>query len=150
MTSLLLRRCSRASLPFCTRVAPPMIINTTTPKHTTTTTTAGANGVAGKADAPSQPFSKIPRTKTLLGLNLGLLKDPVKSSQYMVEQVRLLGPIFKVTGLPGRPEMVVTVNPQDVEAVYRCGDMHYPERFPFKEWKQTREELKRPLGLFLE
>ena len=145
MTSLLLRRCPPASLLLCTRAA-----SFTTRQHTTTTSADSDAATTARKVAPPKPYSKIPRTKTVLGLNLGLLKDPIKSSQYMVEQVRLLGPIFKVTGLPGRPEMIVTVNPQDVEAVYRYGDMHFPERSPFREWKQALEELNRPPGLFLE
>ena len=85
-----------------------------------------------------------------MGLNLGLFKDPLKSSHYMAEQFQLLGPIFRMTGVPGRPEMVVVMDPQDVEAVYHHGDADYPERLIFEEWKMARMELDKPLGLFLE
>ena len=152
--------------PITIRIATSTITTTTTTQqqplqHEQHTAAAISAGTPGKAAQPShaqqpsagaapRPYCKVPRTRTALGLNLDMFKDPFKSSQYMVEQVRLLGPIFKVTGLPGCPEMVVTVSPQDVETVYRNGDTHYPEKFSFREWKQALEELNRPLGLFLE
>ena len=143
MTSFLLRRCSPLLNTTTRRVASFTTTLQQPQKHTSTASNAAPSQQA-------QPYSKIPTTKTVLGLNLGMIKDPLKSSEYISEQVRLLGPIFKITGLPRRPDMVVTVNPQDVETVYRYGDKHYPERFPFDIWKQARVELNRSPGLFLE
>ena len=68
----------------------------------------------------------------------------------MQEQAVKLGHLYKIVGTPGIPEMVVTVNPEDVEKVYRLGDTAYPMRFPFEEWKQARKELGQPWGIFLQ
>ena len=98
----------------------------------------------------ARPYSEIPKTKTFLGLNMGTLKDPTQVGRYMQEQGDLLGPIYRLAGLPGFPEMVCLIDPKDVETVFRVGDNAYPQRFPFPEWVEARKELKMPIGLFLE
>ena len=105
---------------------------------------------AAAATALPRPYSEIPKTKTVLGLNFDMLMDPHNAVNYMERQTRRLGHIFRLTGTPGVGEMVCVVEPQDVETVYRLGDAHYPERYPFLEWRQARNERNRSKGLFLE
>lgn len=99
---------------------------------------------------PPRPYSEIPKTKTVLGLNLEVMRRPHNLEKYLIEQIQKLGYIFRITGIPGIPEMLCVMSPQDTEAAYRVGDIEYPERFPFTEWKQARKELNRPQGMFLE
>ncbi len=108
-----------------------------------------------KASSPpppveARPYSEIPRTKTFLGLNWGMLKDPTRVAEFMREQGDELGSIFRIAGVPGLPEMVCIFDPKDVETAFRVGDSAYPRRFPIKEWTEARKELKHPTGLFLE
>ena len=98
----------------------------------------------------AKPWSQVPKTKTTLGMNLELMKNPNKVYDYFQKQAEKLGYIFRLTGTPGLPEMVVVVNPKDVEAVFRVGDSDSPRRFPFYEWEEARKELKKPNGMFLE
>lgn len=98
----------------------------------------------------AKPWSQVPKTKTTLGLNLELMKNPFRMYEYLQKQAKKLGHMFKLTGVPGLPEMVVVINPKDVEVVYRVGDSGYPQRFPFYEWEEARKELKRSNGMFLE
>lgn len=80
-----------------------------------------------------------------------MMKDPSRLVDYMEQQVRELGFIFKLVGAPGLGEMVCIVDPKDVETVFRTGDANnYPMRFSITEWKVAREELKKPIGLVLE
>lgn len=106
-------------------------------------------GLPGSA-ATAQPYSKIPKNKTFLGLNFEIMKDPRKVALYMEEQARKLGNIYRFGGVPGIPEMVVVLDPKDVETAFRVGDVDYPKRFPIWEWKAARKELQKPTGLFLE
>lgn len=106
-------------------------------------------GTSNELQQP-RPYSEIPKTKTILGLNVEMLQNPASVDKYMIQQIQKLGYIFRITGVPGMPEMLCVSSPRDVEAAYRVGDIEYPERFPFTEWKQARKELNRPLGLFLE
>ena len=98
----------------------------------------------------AKPWSQVPKTKTTLGLNLELLRNPNKVYDYLQKQAQKLGYIFRLTGTPGLPEMVVVLNPKDVEAVFRVGDSDYPQRLPLYEWEEARKELKRSTGMFLE
>ena len=108
-----------------------------------------ATPTSNEPEPAARPFSEIPKTKTILGLNVELLKDPVMVSDYMERQAQELGPIYKVVGTPGMPDMVCVVSPQDAEKAFRAGDLDYPQRFPFHEWKQARKELNQPCGIFL-
>ena len=98
----------------------------------------------------AKPWSEIPKTKTTLGLNTKLMKNPFKMMEYLQEQNKSLGPVFRLTGTPGMPETVCAMNPEDVESVYRAGDTSYPQGFPFDLWKDARKELNQPLGMFFE
>ena len=97
----------------------------------------------------AKSYNEIPKTKTVLGLNMDILRKPTQLAQYMQEQGNQLGPIFRVTGTPGLPEMLCLIDPRDVETVFRVGDGGYPRRFPIPEWVEARKELKKPIGLFL-
>ena len=98
----------------------------------------------------ARPYSEIPKTKTFLGLNLDVLRNPAQVGPYMREQADTLGPIFRLAGVPGIPEMVALMDVDDVERAFRAGDSGYPSRFPFTLWIESRKELRQPLGLFLE
>ena len=56
---------------------------------------------------------------------------------YVEKQVKILGPIFNLVGLPGFPgKMVFVVDPDDAERVFRTGDLGYPKRIEvFKQGK---------------
>ena len=101
------------------------------------------------SDRPVRPYSEIPATKTTFGLNMELLKNPKKMPEYMEKQTKLHGSIYRLTGAPGMSELVCATDPRDVETVFRVGDHDIPKRYPLDEWKQAREELKKPTGLFL-
>ena len=95
-------------------------------------------------------YDDIPKTKTTLGLNVDLLKQPSQLADYMEKSARKLGPIFKLSGMPGLPEMLCVVDPKDVETVYRVGDKDYPKRMEFPDIKRAFEELDQPIGLFFQ
>ena len=63
----------------------------------------------------------MPKTKTVLGLNLDVLKDSSNLVGNMEKNFRELGRIFKLTGVPGLSTMVCVVDPEDVEKVFRVG-----------------------------
>ena len=96
-----------------------------------------------------RPYSEMPKTKTVLGLNLDVLKDSSNLVGNMEKNFRELGRIFKLTGVPGLSTMVCVVDPEDVEKVFRVGDKGYPERYSIWEWKEARKEANAPFGMFL-
>ncbi len=98
----------------------------------------------------ARPFSEIPKTKTVLGLNIEAMRDPLGMPLYVEKQFRTLGPIFHLVGLPSLPKMVFVVDPDDTERVFRTGDLGYPKRIGVEEWIQARKELNLPFGMFLE
>ena len=119
---------------------------------TPTAKSQGASSIQKEVDQepPLRPYSEIPKTKTFMGLNLEVIKDPSRLSNYTEKMVHEVGNIFKMTGVPGLPEMLFVIDPKDVEKVYRSGDQEYPMRIPVNELKQVRDELKVPYGMFLE
>ena len=103
---------------------------------------------ANTSDTP-RPYNEIPKTNTVLGLNLDVLKDSSNLVGNMEKSFHELGHIFKLAGIPGLPTMVCVVDPEDVEKAFRVGDKGYPERFSIWEWKEARKEANAPLGMFL-
>ena len=100
--------------------------------------------------AAAKPYSEIPKNKTFLGLNWEFMKDPTQAAQFFRKLGDSLGPIVRLVGAPGLPEMVMVLDPKDTEAVFRAADNTYPQRFPIQEWIDARKELNQPIGLFLE
>ena len=100
--------------------------------------------------ANAKPWSEIPKTKTTLGVNTELMKNPFKMIEYLQEQNKSLGPVFRLTGTPGMPETVCAMNLEDVESVYRAGDTSYPRGFLFAMLIDARKELNQPLGMIFE
>ena len=98
----------------------------------------------------ARPYSEIPKSKTFLGLNMQLLKDPTQMGKFIREQGNELGPIFRLTGVPGMPEMLCVLDTKDLEVVFRVGDNSYPRRLRNPERVEIRKELNQPLGIFLE
>ncbi len=73
------------------------------------------------------------------------MRDPLRMPFYVEKQVKILGPIFNLVGLPGFPgKMVFVVDPDDAERVFRTGDLGYPKRIEVVEWIQARKELNLP------
>ena len=136
------KRSSLLDLPSLGPATRPAII------RTLSSSTSSAKSHSSKYDA--KPWSEIPKTRTTLGLNTKLMKNPFKMIEYLQEQNKSLGPVFRLTGTPGMPETVCAMNPEDVESVYRAGDTSYPQGFPFDLWKDARKELNQPLGMFFE
>lgn len=60
-----------------------------------------ASPTATKPEKAPRAYSEIPKCKTILGLNLAMMKDPSRLVDYMEQQVRELGFIFKLVGAPG-------------------------------------------------
>ena len=124
--------------------------HTAWPHSSTPTSKSQAAPLKNQEEGAPRPFSEIPKTKTVLGLNLEVMKDPFRITDYAEKTVHELGHIFRITGTPGIPSMVFVVDPKEIEKVYRLGDQDYPKRFPFDMWKKVREDLKIPFGIFLE
>ena len=120
------------------------------PHSSTPTSKSQAAPFKNEEGGAPRPFSEIPKTKTVLGLNLEVMKDPYRVTDYVEKMVHELGHIFIITGTPGLPSVLTVVDPKDIEKVYRLGDQDYPKRFPFDMWKQIREDRKVPYGIFLE
>ena len=97
----------------------------------------------------ARPFDEIPRTKTFLGLNTQLMKEPTQMARYLTEQGDKLGSIFCLVGIPGLPDSLCLLDPKDVETVFRAEDSTYPRRLPIPDWVKARKELNMPIGLFL-
>jgi hypothetical protein len=128
-------------------VATPSVL----PQPTRVLSSSGSTVTATSSSyQDAKPWNDIPKTKTTLGLNVEMMKSPLKGHKYMQRQAQELGNIFRATGVPSMPELVCVMDPHDIETVYRAGDTGYPERFPFYEWQEARKELNKPTGVFME
>ena len=67
----------------------------------------------------------------------------------MMKAATEVGHIFRPFRFPGTPEVVCVVDPEDVEAVFRVGDIGYPERYQVEVWYQARKEMNAPIGMFM-
>ena len=102
---------------------------------------------SGQSAETARPFSEIPKTKTTLGLNLEVMRDPSRVADYLTKAARELGHIFRVVGIPSLPPMLCVLDPEDVATVFRVVDKDYPQRFRFKVWERAWNELEIPLGM---
>lgn len=138
----------RAVYSFSPSLSPAPCISTTFPSRGLSSSLPHYQDPAA-SDRTVRPYSEIPSTKTTLGLNMDLVKDPKNMPKYMEKQTRLHGNIYRLTGAPGMPELLCVTDPRDAETVFRAGDTDIPKRFSMEEWKLVRKELKKPTGLFL-
>ena len=120
--------------------------STSLPHHQQQSSTSESSGQSAET---ARPFSEIPKTKTTLGLNLEMMRDPSRVADYFTKAAHELGHIFRITGTPGLPPMLCVVDPEDVATVFRVGDKDYPQRFRFEVWERARNELDIPFGMFL-
>ena len=120
--------------------------STSLPHHQQQSSTSESSGQSAET---TRPFSEIPKTKTTLGLNLEIMRDPSNVADHLTKAAHELGHIFRVVGTPGLPPMVCVVDPEDVATVFRVGDKDYPQRFRFEVWERARNELDIPFGMFL-
>jgi len=74
---------------------------------------------------PPKPFSQIPGPRGLpivgTGLQLARLGDTALTTIFD-KRVRQYGKIWREKMFPGQPEMVFTLDPKDVETVFRADD----------------------------
>ena len=101
--------------------------------------------------ATAKPFSAIPSPKRipLIGMSSDFLKlSPSNLVQLVYKRVEKLGKIYREKSIPGLPEFLFVLDPEDVAKVFRADGRH-PRRFPISEWTDVRKELNIPIGLFL-
>ena len=101
--------------------------------------------------ATAKPFSAIPSPKRipLIGMSRDFMKQsPTESVRNVRQRVEELGKIYREKLVPGLPEFVFVLDPEDVAKVFRADGRH-PQRFPISEWTTVRKELNIPIGLFL-
>ena len=98
----------------------------------------------------ARPFSDLPSPNNFLGVNWGLLRDPSSFVDHVDKRVKTIGTIYREKRAPDMPEMLFVVDPEDIEKVYRAGDKGYPMHLPLPGWKESRDELQLPYGMFLE
>lgn len=101
--------------------------------------------------ATAKPFSAIPTPKRipLIGMSRDFMKfSPAETVRNVRQRVEELGKIYREKLVPGLPEFVFVLDPEDVAKVFRADGRH-PQRFPISEWTTVRKELNIPIGLFL-
>ena len=99
----------------------------------------------------AKPFEAIPAPKRipLLGFSWDFLNfSPTKIDKLVKERIQMCGMLYREKFVPGLPEFLFVLDPEDVAKVFRADGKH-PMRFPITEWRDVRKELNIPLGLFL-
>ena len=99
-----------------------------------------------------KPFSEIPAAKgwPLLGTFMDYGKPGTLYKEYRVMQQRVkkLGWIFREKPLPTYPEMLVVVDPDDVQTVFRA-DGKWPTRITVDMWVESGRHSSVPPGIFM-
>ena len=101
--------------------------------------------------ATAKPFDAIPSPKRipLIGMSSDFMKfSPSQAVQLVHKRVEKFGRIYREKFVPGLPEFLFVLDPEDVAKVFRADGRH-PRRFPISEWTDIRKELNLPIGLFL-
>ena len=96
-------------------------------------------------------FDAIPSPKRipLLGISSDFMKfSPSQAVKLVHKRVEELGKLYREKIVPGLPEFLFVLDPEDVAKVFRADGRH-PRRFPISEWTTLRKELNIPNGLFL-
>ena len=99
-----------------------------------------------------RPFSAIPKVQGLpfIGTALDYVKPEVKGKPFLVplERKQVYGSIYREKPMPTGPEFIVTLNPEDVEKVFRADGME-PHRPTFSVFDEARKKAKQEKGLVL-
>ena len=113
--------------------------------------TPSAHSESGSDYSTAKPFEAIPTPERipLLGFSRDFAKfSPSKIGQVIQERAKRFGKLYREKMLPGLPEFLFVLDPEDVAKVFRADGRH-PMRFPITEWTDVRNEHDIPLGLFL-
>ena len=99
--------------------------------------------------ATAKPFSAIPSPKRipLIGVSRDFMKFSTRIFS-VYQRVEKLGKLYREKLVPGLPEFVFTLDPEDVAKVFRADGRH-PRRFPISEWADVRKQLNIPIGFSL-
>ena len=132
------------------------VLNTSTPQPQTFSNTTDQHHTPPDSGtevdyASAKPFDAIPSPKRipLIGISRDFTKfSPSKISFFVHERVEQLGKLYREKIVPGAPEFLFVLDPDDVAKVFRADGRH-PRRFPLTEWTDIRKELNVPNGLFL-
>ena len=99
-----------------------------------------------------KPFSAIPRVQglPLLGTAIDYVKPEFKGKPFLVplKRKQVYGTIYREKPMPTGPEFIVTLNPEDVEKVFRA-DGKEPHRPTFSVFDEARKKAKQEKGLVL-
>ena len=71
-----------------------------------------------------------------------------KAYRVMQQRVKKLGWIFREKPFPTQPEMLVVVDPDDVQTVFRA-DGKWPSRILLDAWPESRRRANLPTGIFM-
>jgi hypothetical protein len=74
--------------------------------------------------------------------------SPTETVRTVRRRVDELGKVYREKLVPGLPEFVFVLDPEDVAKIFRADGRH-PRRFPISEWMTVKKELNVPIGLFL-
>ena len=99
-----------------------------------------------------KPFSEVPAAKgwPLLGTFMDYGKPDTLNKTYRVMQQRVkkLGWIYREKPLPTLPEMLIVVDPDDVQTVFRA-DGKWPSRITLDAWVESTRQADVPPGIFM-
>ena len=99
-----------------------------------------------------RPFSAIPQVRGLpfIGTALDYVKPEFKGKPFLVplERKQVYGNIYREKPMPTGPEFIVTLNPEDVEKVFRA-DGKEPHRPTFSVFDEARKKANQEKGLVL-
>ena len=100
---------------------------------------------------PAKPFEAIPTTKRipLLGISRDIWKILPNDIRFVPQRLKQLGKIFREKSVPGVPEFLYVIDPDDIAKVYRA-DGKQPRRIPFDDLIKVKKELNVPLAIFHE
>ena len=107
---------------------------------------------ADQHQAEPKPFSEIPAAKgwPLLGTFMDYGKPDTLNKAYRViqQRVKKLGWIYREKLFSTFPEMLVVVDPDDVQTVFRA-DGKWPSRMTLDVWVESERHSNVPPGIFM-
>ena len=107
---------------------------------------------ADRHQAEPKPFSEIPAAKgwPLLGTFMDYRKPDTLNKTYRViqQRVKKLGWIYREKPFPTFPEMVIIMDPDDIQTVFRAEEK-WPTRTPFEVWVNSAKQSGIPTGIVM-
>ena len=104
------------------------------------------------ATALIKDYSEVPKVRGLpiIGTALDYTRDQFKGKPFIMplERQKLYGNIYRERPMPNGPEFLVTLDPSDVEKVFRV-DGKEPHRPTFSVFDEARKVAKQQRGLVL-